>query len=123
MAQLVIVVAVILLLVFGCSSIMDSYEGARQAQATIEVAKVAQTQAWANMISILALALVILLIVFAVLALVFLAVRFQQVRAETRPVRLSLRRREINQLPSPPELDQYGLSPEEVELVRQILEL
>lgn len=56
----------LIVLVFGVSSGMQSYASAKQAQATIEVAQVAQVNAWGNLIVILLLTLVIV----CVLALV-----------------------------------------------------
>jgi heme/copper-type cytochrome/quinol oxidase subunit 2 len=126
MGKLLAVVLLIILIVFGCSSMMDSYADARQAQATIEVAQVAQTQAWTNLISVLVLSVLILLIVFGLVALLFLAIRFRQARAETMPVKLSLSRRaalpaEPRQLGAPTEFD--DITPEEIELVRRILDV
>jgi heme/copper-type cytochrome/quinol oxidase subunit 2 len=54
--------AVILLLVvviFGVASTMQSYASAQQAQATIEVAQAAQVNAWGNLLVILALVVVL----------------------------------------------------------------
>lgn len=60
-----ILIAVLLLVIaiFGVASITDSYATAKQAQATIEVAQVAQVNAWGNLIVIMLLALVILCVV------------------------------------------------------------
>lgn len=57
-----ILIAVLLLVIaiFGVASITDSYATAKQAQATIEVAQVAQVNAWGNLIVIMLVALVIL---------------------------------------------------------------
>ena len=64
--QIFIILAIIGLIVFGVTGSMDSYATAQQAQATIEVAQVAQVNAWGNLVVILLLALVIV----CVLALV-----------------------------------------------------
>jgi len=66
---LLVTVLLIVIVIFGVSSGMQSYATAQQAQATIEVAQVAQVNAWGNLVTILTLTLVILaalaLIVFA----------------------------------------------------------
>jgi len=129
MAWVVVVILLIAVIVFGISSGMDSYADARQAQATIEVAQVAQTQAWANMISLLVMAVVILLILFALVALIIIAIRFMQVRAESRPVRLDQPRRAAL-LADRPQLRAGPIEPtvlddltsEEIELVRHLLD-
>ena len=63
---ILIAVCLLVLIVFGVTSGMQSYATAKQAQATIEVAQVAQVNAWGNLVVILLLALVIV----CVLALV-----------------------------------------------------
>lgn len=57
--QIIIILAIIGLIVFGVTASMDSYATAQQAQATIQVAQVAQVNAWGNLVVILLLALVI----------------------------------------------------------------
>lgn len=62
---LLVVVLLVIVIIFGISSGMQSYATAQQARAQIEVAQVAQVNAWGNLITILTLVLVIV----AVLAL------------------------------------------------------
>lgn len=131
MQRLLPILLLIIVLVFGCQSIMDSHADARQAQATIEVAQVAQTQAWTNLIGILVLGVVILLIVFAVVALLILGIRFMQVRAETKPLQIYTRERAQLSTPTStrrplPTTDLAlpdDISPEEIELIQRMLEL
>ena len=69
-----ILVAILLLIVivFGVSSGMQSYATAQQAQAQIEVAKIGQISAMGNLVTILTLALVILVIVALIVFGLFL---------------------------------------------------
>ena len=60
-------VLLIAIVVFGSASGAQSYATAQQAQATIEVAKVAQINAWGNVIIILSLLAIILALIVAVL--------------------------------------------------------
>ena len=61
----------VIVIIFGVSSGMQSYATAQQAQAQIEVARVAQVNAWGNLVTILVLALVIVF-VLAVIAIALL---------------------------------------------------
>jgi len=65
-----ILFAVLLLIVviFGVSSGMQSYATAQQAQATIEVAQVAQVNAWGNLVTILTVVLLIVVVIALVAA-------------------------------------------------------
>jgi flagellar basal body-associated protein FliL len=66
--MVIFVIALLLIVViFGVSSGMQSYASAQQAQAVIETAKAAQVSAWGNLINILAL-LGFVIIVLAVVA-------------------------------------------------------
>lgn len=67
---ILLAICVIVLAIFGVASFMDSYATAKQAQATIEVAQVAQVNAWGNLIVILVLALMILLVAAAIVWMV-----------------------------------------------------
>lgn len=58
--EVLIAILLLIVLVFGAASGMQSYASAKQAQATIEVAQVAQVNAWGNLVVIMLLALVIL---------------------------------------------------------------
>lgn len=69
--QFVLAVCLIGLAIFGVASFMDSYATAKQAQATIEVAQVAQVNALGNLVVILLLALVILLVAGVIVWMVF----------------------------------------------------
>lgn len=62
-----VAILMIVVIIFGVSSGMQSYATAQQAQAQIEVAKVAQVNAWGNLVTIL-MFLLIILIVFALIA-------------------------------------------------------
>ena len=66
---ILIAILLIIVVIFGVSSGMQSYATAQQAQAQIETAKVAQVSAWGNLITILMMALLIVL-TLAVIALV-----------------------------------------------------
>lgn len=70
-----IAVLLLILAIFGVAGMMDSYATAKQAQATIEVAQVAQVNAWGNLIVILLLALVILCVAGVI---VWMVIRSQQ---------------------------------------------
>jgi uncharacterized membrane protein YhaH (DUF805 family) len=70
MMALVVIALLIIVIIFGISSGMQSYATAQQAQAQIELAQVAQVNAWGNLVTILTLALVIV----AILAVVMLVV-------------------------------------------------
>lgn len=69
MAWLVFVLLLIMV-IFGISSAMQSYATAQQAQATIEVARVAQVNAWGNLIVIFAF-LVLLVVILALIVVVW----------------------------------------------------
>jgi hypothetical protein len=65
MIYVCLVVLLIIVVVFGISSGMQSYAAAQQAEAVIQVAKVAQVNAWSNVVLVLALlALVVLILAF-----------------------------------------------------------
>ncbi len=76
MLKLIAFLAVIALIVFGVAFLADANAHARQAQATIEVAQVAQTQSVTNMISILALAIIFLVLVILLIGLVVITLRY-----------------------------------------------
>ena len=65
-------ILLIIVILFGVSSGMQSYATAQQAQATIEVAQVAQVSAWGNLITILAIALLVVLAVALVAAVLWI---------------------------------------------------
>lgn len=67
-----VIALLVILLVFGISSAMGSYANARQAQVAIEVAQVAQINAWGNLIIILAMALMAIALIAAVVLIVYL---------------------------------------------------
>ena len=83
-----VVVLLIILAIFGISSSMQSYATAQQAQAQIEVARVAQVNAWGNLVTILVLALVVAAILAAlVIALIYFSRTRQPKRRGASPVR------------------------------------
>lgn len=76
-------VAVLLLIVilFGVSSGMQSYATAQQAQAQIEAAKVAQVNAWGNVISILTFVAILFVVLLLIAAVIWLLYKRSQQRA------------------------------------------
>jgi amino acid transporter len=75
----VVVCALILILLFGLSSMSQSYAAAKQAQAVIETARVAQIASLGNLVIIIAL-VILLLAAIGVIAYLLL-------RTETQPRR------------------------------------
>ena len=90
-------VLLLIVIISGVSSGMQSYATAQQAQAQIEVARVAQVNAWGNLIIILVL---VLLIVLAIAGIAWLYLRrLQQVQRSGQPsVRVSSK--SSNELPA-----------------------
>ena len=68
-------VLLIVLIVMGISSSMQSYATAQQAQAQIEVARVAQANAAGNLVSLIVLGAMVVLILLAVVGIGLLYVR------------------------------------------------
>ena len=68
-------ILLIIVIVFGVSSGMQSYASAQQAQATIEVAQVAQVNAWGNLVTILTFAMLVVLTVALVAAVLWFLYR------------------------------------------------
>ncbi len=68
MSTLILVIALLIVLVFGVVSAMSAYASARQADAVIETARVAQVNAVGNLITILALIFAIVLLVALIVA-------------------------------------------------------
>lgn len=85
--HILIAVLLLILVIFGVAGMMDSYATAKQAQATIEVAQVAQVNAWGNLIVILLLALVILCVVAMIVWMVVRLAYHRRQTAEDRPQR------------------------------------
>jgi len=76
MSWVVIAVLVfVVLIVFGLGFAMDAAAHAKEAQATIEVARVAQVQSINNLISILVLSVLILVLTLIVVGMIVLAIR------------------------------------------------
>ena len=71
-----IILVFALLLVFGIGFIADSVARANEAQAVVETAKIAQTQAVTNMVSVLVLSVLILVLTVMVIGMIVLAVRY-----------------------------------------------
>jgi len=67
-----IAILLIIVVIFGISSGMQSYATAQQAQAQIEVAKVAQISSWGNLVTILTLALVILVALMLIVGVLWM---------------------------------------------------
>ncbi len=84
MTYVFIAVLVLVVVVFGVSSVMQSFASAQQAQASIESSKTAQVLAVNQTINTLVIGLVILLLVGIVAALVMYGVRRQQMAAYPR---------------------------------------
>lgn len=86
MAWLFLIILLIAVIVFGCSSSAQSYATAQQAQATIEVAQVAQINAWGNVMTIVMVGLIVLL-TLAILAAIILWMLWRRsvLSAQTSP--------------------------------------
>jgi uncharacterized protein HemY len=67
----VVVILLIAIVIFGATSMSQSYATAQQAQAQIETARVAQISAAGNLVTILTLTLVIVVAVAIIAAVVF----------------------------------------------------
>ena len=89
-----VIVLLVIVVIFGVASGMQSYASAQQAQAVIETAKAAQVSAWGNLINILAL----LGFIVIVMALIVAALWWLKKNKPGREVSVSNPRRE--QLPS-----------------------
>jgi hypothetical protein len=66
-----IAVLLLIVIIFGVSSGMQSYATAHQAQATIEVARVAQISSWGNLVTILTVVLLLVASVALITALLW----------------------------------------------------
>jgi len=84
-----IAVLLIIVIIFGVSSGMDSYATAQQAQAQIETAKVAQISSWGNLITILTIMLIVLFAVILIAMVLWMAYRNLVRRSESQRVRSS----------------------------------
>ncbi|HAR45343.1 MAG TPA: hypothetical protein DCS05_03985 [Nitrospiraceae bacterium] len=73
---MLIILAFVVLIVFGVGFAMNAAAHAKQAQATIEVAQVAQVQSINNLISILVLSVLILVLALIVVGGIVLALRY-----------------------------------------------
>ena len=69
---LLIAILLLIVLVFGISSSMQSYDTAQQAQAQIELARVAQADAAGNLVSLISLIVLVLLILMAAIAWLYI---------------------------------------------------
>lgn len=78
------VVVLILALVFGAASVMQSYASAQQAQAVVETAQAAQMATFANVVVIVVMALVLVLILVGIVYLVIRLNRRPQQPVEDR---------------------------------------
>lgn len=68
-------VMLIVVLLFGLSSISQSYASAKQAQATIEASRAAQIASAGNLVTLVTVALVIVAVLVAVVVIVWLLLR------------------------------------------------
>ena len=83
-----VAILLVIVIIFGVSSSMQSYATAQQAQAQIEVARVAQVNAWGNLVTILILALVIVFVLAVIaIALLYVSRARQPKRSGAFPVR------------------------------------
>ena len=78
--SVLVTILLVIIIIFGVSSAMNSYATAQQAQAVIEVAQVAQVNAWGNLIAVLLLAFVIVAL-FGLIVLAMWWMRNPQQRA------------------------------------------
>jgi len=86
MAILLAIAVIILIVMFGIQASAQSYATAQQAQAQIELARVAQVNAASNLISLLTVAIVVLLILLVLAAIVLMYVRRQLISADQASV-------------------------------------
>jgi len=86
-----ILVAILLLIViiFGVSSGMQSYATAQQAQATIEVAQLGQINAWGNLVTILTVVLAFVVFVALVAAVLWMMYKRSSQRSVVSHQRLA----------------------------------
>lgn len=116
-----LVIAVVVLgLLFGVSSIMQSYASAQQAQAIEETAKAAQMATFANVVVIVVMALVLLLILAGIVYLVIKLNRRPQIQPDRRIDRLEAGRRygrELKEINARNDTNQSLSSPHESSLV------
>ena len=107
-----VVCLLLVVIVFGVASGMQSYASAQQAQAVIETAQVAQVSAWGNLISILALVGGIVI----VLALVVAVLWWMSQRNKTRHTSVSGPR--VASQPQAPAIDVNALI--QLEMIRAL---
>jgi len=69
MSTILVISLVLIVVIFGASSMMQSYASAKQAEAVIETAQAAQMATFGNVVVILLLAIVVLAVLFAVMYL------------------------------------------------------
>jgi uncharacterized protein HemY len=106
------VVVLILVVVFGVASVMQSYASAQQAQAVVETAQVAQMATFANVVVIVVMALVLVLILAGIVYLVIKLNRRPRVQPDRRQNRLEAGRqygRQLKQLQAENEPTQLRL--------------
>jgi hypothetical protein len=77
MTRILIAVLLIIVLLFGLSSISQSYASAKQAQAAIEASRTAQIASTGNLVMIITMALVIFAALAAVVLVAWLRLRTQ----------------------------------------------
>lgn len=81
--RILLIILLLVVVIIGISSGMQSYASARQAQATIEVARVGQMNATANLITIMTMALVIVAAVMFIAAVLWFLYRRSMQKAQT----------------------------------------
>lgn len=70
-----IVILLAVVVIFGVSSGMQSYATAQQAQAQIETARVAQVNAWGNVLTILAVITIVIVAMLLIAAVIWVMYR------------------------------------------------
>jgi len=88
-----VAILLIIVVIFGVSSGMQSYASAQQARATIEVAQVAQINAWGNLVTILTVVLLIVVAIAVIAAVLWLVYK----RSAGKPSAVSHQRAIIKQ--------------------------
>jgi len=75
MAYILTLILLIVVLIFGLSSISQSYASAKQAQAVIEASRAAQIASAGNLVSLVSVALIIVAVLVAVVVIAWLFLR------------------------------------------------
>lgn len=84
--QILIAVLLIIVIIFGISSGMQSYATAQQAQAQIETAKVGQIASWGNLVTILTMALLIVVALAVIIVVLWMMTRRTGARSRQKAI-------------------------------------